>query len=66
MSIVLAVICKISFISFAQLFILEKGPNGCCRSLTAILELIRQSIIELVQLLQTRLELIHIHSGGIG
>lgn len=49
MSLVLVAIRKESFISFTELFSFEEGRIGVIVTLIAILELIRQSVIELVQ-----------------
>lgn len=49
MSFILLVLRKKSFISFTELFSFEEGRIGVVVTLIALLELIRQSIIELLQ-----------------
>ncbi len=62
MSFVLVAIRKESFISFTELFSFEEGRIGVVVTLIAILELIRQSVIELVQ--TEPFGLIHIRARG--
>ncbi|MFQ6275632.1 segregation and condensation protein A, partial [Coxiella burnetii] len=62
MSRILSLVDKENFIAFTRLFTVEEGRMGVVVTLIATLELIRQSVIELVQ--AEPFALIHIRAKG--